>query len=256
MHRYILAKPQTGPKMQDKFTAVRCATNSEANIVERNPTMAQIMDALAGAKRVADIGCGAGALSDALVKRGFDVVGLDPQEDLIALARKRVPNANFFAARAEAMPLPEGDVDAAVILNALHHIPQAALDDALKDTLRILRPGGVLVIVEPLAEGSFFKAMQPVNDETVVRAHALDALARLIGEAPEHLERHERYELPIHFDDPESFLEYLHKAEPARAKDIRAQHETVMQALEDHATQDENGFTLVTPMSIWVFRIP
>lgn len=223
-------------------------------MTERNPTMARIMGALAGARRVVDIGCGEGALSAALVKRGFDVVGIDPQDDLIAVARKRVPDAEFFAARAESIPFPKADADAAVILNALHHVPSDAMDAALKGGLQILRSGGVLVVVEPLAEGSFFKVMQPVDDETAVRAQALDALARLIAEAPERLERHERYEVPTRFEDPEAFLEYLYKAEPARGDQIRAQRETVMQAIADHATPDEDGFTLISRMAIWVFR--
>lgn len=138
-------------------------------MTEHNPTMARIMDALAGARRVVDICCGEGALTAALVKRGFDVVGIDPQDDLIAVARQRVPDAEFFAARAESIPLSKAEADAAVILNALHHVPSDTMDAALKGGLQILRSSGVLVVVEPLAEGSFFKVMQPVDDEAVVR---------------------------------------------------------------------------------------
>lgn len=216
--------------------------------------MARIMDALTGARRVADIGCGAGVLSGALVKRSFDVVGISPRDDLIGAARKRMPDAVFVAARAESMPMSEADVNAAAILNALHHIPQAALDAAL-EALRILRPGGALVIGEPLAEGGFLEAVQPVDDETVVRPWALDALARLIAEAPERLERQNCYEIPVRFDGAEAFLEYLQEAEPARAKQIRAQRGTVLQSIADHASQDEDGFTLTAQMAIWVFRV-
>lgn len=236
--------------------ATWCAGNSEAEVAERNPTMARIIAALTGTKRVADIGCGAGGLSGALVKRGFDVVGIDPQEDLIAVARTRVPSAEFVAARAEAIPLPDASVDAAVILNALHHVPGPAMDDALQGAFRILRPGGTLVVVEPLAEGSFFQAMQPVDDETLVRVCALDALSRLMASAPDALVKHERYEIPMRFKSIAAFLDYLHEAEPARAVQIRAQRDFVAQAVSEHATQDGDGIIMTALMAIWVFRTP
>lgn len=236
--------------------ATKCAGNSEADVAERNPTMARIIAALAGARRVADIGSGAGGLSGALVKRGFEVVGIDPQEDLIAAARARVPSAEFITARAEAMPLPDASVDAAVILNALHHVPGPAMGAALRGALRILRPVGTLVVVEPLAEGSFFQAMQPIDDETVVRASALEALSRFIAYAPDNLVTHERYEIPMRFKGLAAFLDYLHEAEPARAAQVREQRATVAQAVADHAIQDGDGIILTALMAIWVFRTP
>jgi SAM-dependent methyltransferase len=237
--------------------ATFCAENSGlTDMADRSPTFARITDALAGARRVADIGCGAGGLSGALVKCGFDVVGIDPQAPLIAVARKRVPAAEFVVAEAEAMPLAAASFDGAVILNALHHVPHAAMDGALRGALRLLRPDGVLVVVEPLAEGSFFHAMQPVDDETVVRARALDALSRLIDRAPDSLVQSERYEIPMHFDDSEAFLTGLLEADPARADRIPAQREAVLRAIRDHATPEATGFTLTASMAIWVFRVP
>ena len=223
---------------------------------ERHPTLARLMDALEGARSVADIGCGSGALAAALVKRGFDVIGVDPQADLIAAARARVPQARFVAAPAEDMPLDEGVVDAAVILNALHHLPREAMDAGLSGALRIVRPGGRLAVIEPLARGSFFRAMRPVDDETEIRALALAALERLKASGAAEPLLEETYEVTTRFDDLAGFLDYLRGAEPERASRIAAMSEAVASAFSGNAVRDADGFALTQPLSIRVFRRP
>ena len=223
---------------------------------ERNPTMARLMDALDGAHRVVDIGCGGGALAAALTRRGFDVIGVDPEADLIAAARARVPRARFVAARAEDLPLDEGGADAAVILNALHHLPREAMDAGLSGALRIVKPGGRLAVIEPVARGSFFRAMQPVDDETEIRAFALAAIERLEASGSAELLFEETYEVTTRFDDLAGFLGHLRDAEPARASLIAARSEAVASAFADNAGREADGFTLTQPLSIWVFRKP
>ena len=223
-------------------------------MAERNPTMARLTAALERGTTVADIGCGSGGLAAALTKRGFDVIGVDPQADMIAVARTRVPQARFIVAPAEDMPLAEALVDAAVFLNSLHHVPRSAMDAALSGALRILKQGGTLVVLEPLAEDTFFRAMQPVDDETVIRINALRAIDRLKSRGACTLDHEDRYEVITRFDDIAAFLDYLLKAEPARADAIAAQSETVARTFAENACRDADGFTLTQPLSIWVFR--
>lgn len=225
-------------------------------MAERNSTMARIMVALAGARRVADIGCGSGGLSGALIKRGFEVVGVDPHDDLIAAARSRVPTARFVAAPAEALPLEDTSVDAAVFLNALHHVPRAAMGDALLDALRIVTPGGALLVVEPRARGSYFEAMRPADDETVIRVHALEALDGLKRSGACARVHEETYEVTTRIDDLDVFLDTLRRADPDRAPLIAERREAIARAFADHAVPDEGGFVLHQPLTIWVFRKP
>lgn len=50
--------------------------------------------------RAFDLGCGSGATSDLLHKLGFDVVGIDPSESGIAIARESYPLVQFDVASA------------------------------------------------------------------------------------------------------------------------------------------------------------
>src|SRR5690606_7675055 len=67
--------------------------------------------------------------------------------------------------------------DAVLFVFSLHHVPQANMADALNEAKRLLKPGGVLCVAEPLAEGPAHYVMAPYHDETDVRAHATRALA-------------------------------------------------------------------------------
>ncbi|MGP4023699.1 class I SAM-dependent methyltransferase [Actinomadura sp. 3N407] len=93
----------------------------------------------AGASRVLDIGCGEGALSDALPHPPpFRLVGLDASA--ILLRAHPGPRVQADATR---LPFRDGTFDAAVAVNMLYH-----LDDprpALREARRVLAPGGLLL---------------------------------------------------------------------------------------------------------------
>ncbi|MGW2306735.1 class I SAM-dependent methyltransferase [Actinomadura luteofluorescens] len=93
-----------------------------------------------GASRVLDIGCGEGALSDALPHPPpFRFVGLDVSADLVSA--HPAPRLRADALR---LPFRDGTFDAAVAVNLL---PQ--LDDperALREARRVLAPGGLLLV--------------------------------------------------------------------------------------------------------------
>ena len=95
---------------------------------------------LAG-KTVLDIGCGAGRLRALLEEAGAHWRGLEP------FPPDDAPD-DIDRAPAEAMPYDDATFDAAVILNALHHVPVAAMGDAL---LTRLPAAGVRLDVERLA---------------------------------------------------------------------------------------------------------
>ncbi len=101
--------------------------------------------ALAGAGpgpvRVLDLGAGTGKLTRTLLARGLDVVAVEPDAAMLAVLRERTPGADARTGSAERIPLPDGDVDAVLVGQALHWFD---LDVAVPEIARVLRPGGLL----------------------------------------------------------------------------------------------------------------
>ena len=122
-----------------------------------------VIPSLEGTK-ILDVGCGAGGLAKTLAAEGAQVTGIDPNPKAVLDARNLVPAASFEQASAEALPFEDGVFDAVLVVNALHHVPLGAMDRSLAEAARVIRPGGLLIVMEPLAEGSFFEALRIVED--------------------------------------------------------------------------------------------
>ena len=100
--------------------------------------------------RVLDLGAGTGAVARALARRfrSADVVWVDPVVGLLHRARTRVPRwfskHRYVAAEAERLPLASHSVD--LILSNMAMPWFDTVDDALAECLRVLRPGGLLLL--------------------------------------------------------------------------------------------------------------
>jgi ubiquinone/menaquinone biosynthesis C-methylase UbiE len=100
--------------------------------------------------RVLDVGSSNGYLVRMLAKTAKNVTGVDPSEDAIEHARRRAPaNATFEVGVAEDLSAFEDDsFDVVTSTLALHHIPARKRDQALSEMLRVLKPGGTLLIAD------------------------------------------------------------------------------------------------------------
>jgi SAM-dependent methyltransferase len=120
---------------------------------------------------------------------------------------------------AEALPLPDAAADAVLFLNSLHHVGD--LDAALAEAARVLRPGGVVYVQEPLAEGDYFELVRLVDDETGVRAAAQAAVRRHAspgaGAAPLLLVHEEEYDARVVHRDMAGFHARVVLADERRA---------------------------------------
>jgi SAM-dependent methyltransferase len=99
---------------------------------------------------VADIGCGTGSLSVLLAAEGYAVTGLDFAPAMIRAARAKARaadvNARFVLSDAATPTLPAASFDVVFSRHLLWAMPDA--DQALAGWLRLLLPGGTLVLVE------------------------------------------------------------------------------------------------------------
>ncbi len=88
--------------------------------------------------KVADVGCGTGIAARLFSARGFDVVGVDPNEEMLEKARAR-GQARYVRGEASATGLPDSSVDLVVCAQAFHWFDAKA---AAAEFRRILAPGG------------------------------------------------------------------------------------------------------------------
>lgn len=101
--------------------------------------------------KILNAGCGSGELSFLLAQVGHQVVGIDPSEEYINLAKKNLPSqlAGLCAFEVKAIEnLSTGEeYDCVIALDVLEHIKNDA--GALKKLVKALRLGGDLMIVVP-----------------------------------------------------------------------------------------------------------
>jgi SAM-dependent methyltransferase len=120
-----------------------------------------------------DDGCGNGAFSEVLLHRQAprSVVGVDPSPPQLAFARQRpgAVGARFLEGDAQALPLPDASMDAAVMALVLFFLPDPA--QGLREMLRVVRSGGTIAAYHwDMAGGGF--PLQPVLDAVRAEGHA------------------------------------------------------------------------------------
>lgn len=114
--------------------------------------------ALGPGMRVVEVGCGTGHLSGDVARRiepGGMLFCVDIQPEMVNKTLKRVEkqglhNVLGFAAPADKLPFDIFDIDVVFLVHVLGEIPDRL--PALRDALRVLRPGGVLSITEALID--------------------------------------------------------------------------------------------------------
>ena len=203
--------------------------------------------------RAVDIGCGEGAFTRYLAERGAIVTGIDSNESRIAAARAAAQaaqsTADFQVGNGEALPFADGALDLVVFSNSLHHVPVESMDRALAEGARVLRAGGRLYAMEPIAQGPYFEVQRLWNDETKVRALALAALGRLgaLGLVPE---TELVYGSLRRFADYDAYEAHMR----GRGVDLGRDGAAIRRAFMAHARRDDDGFALPMAFRVNLFR--
>ena len=104
-----------------------------------------------GGKRIIDIGCSTGACASSIIDmQKNDYVGVDIEPDYIESAARRSPHGNFYAMDARKMSFESGSFDLAMFVGVMHHMDDALVTDCLGEVSRVLKPGGLVIVAEPV----------------------------------------------------------------------------------------------------------
>jgi SAM-dependent methyltransferase len=202
--------------------------------------------------RVADIGCGDGALARLLTRLGARVTGIEPSEAQLARARAAEPagDEDYIHGVAEGLPLPDASLDVVLFFNSLHHVPIEHQAKAVQEAARALKPGGRLCAIEPLAAGPHFEANRIVEDETQVRDMAYLVLQAAF-EGPEFESDHEySYMTEVRYADFDAFRERMIAVDERRRAVVTEREAELRAAFEENAERRDGKFALDQPIRL------
>lgn len=101
-------------------------------------------------RRLLDVGCGVGTITQAVAGGFEEIVGIDVQEPFLERFRQDIAHDPRFVVRAmsaSAMAFPDAHFDTIISVEVLEHIPD--LQGALNEFARVLRPGGECIVTCP-----------------------------------------------------------------------------------------------------------
>jgi ubiquinone/menaquinone biosynthesis C-methylase UbiE len=125
-------------------------------IDQEQPVVRKILDGVPRG-RALDAACGTGRHAHYLATLGHTVIGVDGSPEMLAVAKAKLPGADFREGDLHQLPVADQHVDVVVCSLALEHVPD--LTPVLAEFARVLRPGGHLVISDSRADRPLVMAL-------------------------------------------------------------------------------------------------
>lgn len=208
--------------------------------------------------RVLELGCGRAEKTRLLAETGRPAEIVALEVDKIQHARNLeiadLPTVSFRHGGAEAIPADDNSVDIVLMFKSLHHVPMAQMDQALREIARVLKPGGLAWISEPVYAGDLNEVFKLFHDEKVVREAAFAALCRAVDSGSLLLEREMFFDTRSFFEDFAQFDSRMirvthtnHQLSPELYRQVREKFESCMTA---------GGATFLNPQRVDLLRKP
>jgi ubiquinone/menaquinone biosynthesis C-methylase UbiE len=209
-------------------------------------------------KHILELGCGSADITRSIATSGPGRKITALEVDEIAheknLQIADLPNVTFGLSGAQQIPLEDESVDVVFMFKSLHHVPVRLMEASIHEIRRVLRPGGLAYISEPVFAGDFNEVLRLFHDEKTVREAAFSALKNAVDDGLFDLVEETFFNSPGKY---ESFAEF----ENDTIKATHSSHELdeelyalVKQRFEQHIGDD--GAHFLNPMRVDLLRRP
>ena len=158
---------------------------------------------------VLELGCGTARQTRLLLGTGkfasITALEVDPVQHARNVALGDVAGLTFGMGGAEDTGCATAGFDAVFLFKSLHHVPGHRLDDAFAEIHRVLAPGGLVYISEPVYAGDYNAILALFHDEEAVRAAAFAATVRAVESGRFALVAQTFFTAPVRYRDFAAF---------------------------------------------------
>jgi len=207
-------------------------------------------------KKILELGCGKAEITRFIATNGYGreitATEMDEVQHTNNMLIEDLPNVTFLMAGAEKIPLDDGIFDIVFMFKSLHHVPGDLMGSALSEITRVLKPGGIAYISEPVFKGDFNEVLRIFHDEEEVREMAYGAINNSIS-SQEFLSVKELFfNVPMYFENFEVFedkiINVTHSNHELSAELIQRVKEQFLLNMKD------NGANFLMPIRVNLLR--
>jgi len=163
-------------------------------------------------KKILELGCGNAEITRTIATSGHDreiiAMEVDKVQHHKNLLIDDLVNVTFKLGSGEAIGAADETFDVVLMFKSLHHVPMEFMGKALREIRRVLKPGGLAYISEPIFAGDFNEILRLFHDEQEVRTAAFRAIENSINEGIFSLVDEIFFNVPMLF---ENFAEFENK---------------------------------------------
>ncbi|MCW8906593.1 MAG: class I SAM-dependent methyltransferase [Sedimenticola sp.] len=209
-------------------------------------------------QQILELGCGRAWMTRQLAERFHPRQIIATEVDRIQHARNLLiddlPTVEFRLGGAEKIDLDDNSMDSVIMLKSLHHVPQPLMPQALSEVARVLKPGGLAYLSEPVYAGDFNDILRLFNDEKMVREAAFEAIRDSVARGELELVKQIFFNAPGHYRDFAEFDQRMIQVTHTEHRIDDALYQQIRAAFERHLKED--GAHFLKPSRVDLLRKP
>ena len=209
-------------------------------------------------KHILELGCGCAEITRDIATTGAGRKITALEVDEIAheknLQITDLPNVTFVLSGAQAIPLEDESVDVAFMFKSLHHVPLDLMEPSMREIRRVLKPGGLAYISEPVFAGDFNEILRLFHDEQQVREAAFSIIKKVVDEGLFNLVEETFFNSPMKFENFTDFENKVLKVTHTNHALDGDLYSLVKQRFEEH--EDVHGAHFLMPVRVDLLQRP